>query len=60
MKTNTYEITILILKESIHRTLTVDAKGVRWAIENAAKQFQIAHRFATEGADFEIIEVKKV
>jgi hypothetical protein len=59
MKTATYKVTILILKESIYRALIVDAKGIRWAIENAAKEFQIAHR-ATEGADFEIIEVEKV
>ena len=60
MNTASYKVTILILKESIHRTLIVDAKGIRWAIENAAKKFQIANRFATEGADFEIIEVEKV
>jgi hypothetical protein len=60
MKTATYKVTILILKESIYRALIVDARGIRWAIENAAKKFQIAHRFATEGVDFEIIEVEKV
>jgi hypothetical protein len=56
---NTYEVTIQF-SEIGHKSFSfeVQAKGIRWAIENACKEMKEAYPCFVEGADFSIVEIK--
>ena len=60
MKTATFQITVHFPKTKYYDTVLIDASGIRWAIENAAKAIQIKHPSMLEKADFEIISAEKV
>ncbi len=56
---NTYEVTIQFSKKDDNNfSFEVQAKGIRWAIENACKEMKEAYPCFVEGADFSIVEIK--
>jgi len=60
MKMHLYKVVVQFPKAKCWDTILLEASGIRWAIENAAKQIQIKHSCMKEKADFEIMSVEKV
>jgi|TARA_R110000868_G_C10751412_1_gene753198 hypothetical protein len=60
MKMHLYKIVVHFPKAKCYDTVLIDASGIRWAIENAAKSIQMKHPSMIEKADFEIISAEKV
>lgn len=60
MKYFTFRVTVQFPKAKCYDTVLIDASGIRWAIENAAKAIRAKHPSMIEKADFEIISAEKV
>jgi hypothetical protein len=55
----TFQVTIQFAdKNEKGFSLEVQARGIRWAIENACKEMKEAYPYFIEGADYSIVEVK--
>lgn len=54
----TYSVTIEFLSSGKQSSSEVQAKGIRWAIENACKEMKEAYPYFVEGVDFSIVEIK--
>jgi hypothetical protein len=60
MKMHLYKVVVHFPKAKCWDTVLLEASGIRWAIENAAKEILRKHPSMIEKADFEIISAEKV